>query len=185
MPTQKFEATPTLKNGTLEWKLCHTSPGPTKCGETKATYPYVDLGQNSGVHKFEFEITNDQTGLGIKFANDPLWIALGTQPTGPAVDAQIENVCVADGGTELKFDDKNTKPNLNDPAAVVLKYQLNFVDKDGKKVTAIDPDIKNGGTNFFGELNLLSLAISAGVIATLLSALIFFFVGRWHHRKFG
>lgn len=151
MPTQRFEARPTLeKTGNVSWELCHMNPSPPtsppKCGDSKATYPDVFLVRNTGKHKFEFNITQDQTGLEIKFANDPLWIEQGAQPTQAVVDSQIENI-KGKGTSELKFDDKNSKPDPGDPAPVVLKYQLNFVDKNNNKVTEIDPEITNGGTD--------------------------------------
>jgi hypothetical protein len=150
MPTQRFEARPTLENnGSVSWTLCHMNPSPPLCGDTKATYPDVTLGRNTGKHTFEFKITNDQTGLGIKFADEPLWIKKGTQPTGPGLDPQIETPN-GKGTQSLTFVDKNSKPDKNDPAPIVLKYQLNFVDKDNKKVAEIDPDITNGGTSFVG-----------------------------------
>src|SRR5918995_2112004 len=147
MPNQDFEATPTLgSGGKVVWKLCHITPDPDVCGSSKATYPDITLGRGTGKHTIEFVITNDNTGKGIKFANtDPLWIKKGSQPTGPSGDPQIEPP-TGNGTTKLTFVDKNDKPDKADPAPYVLKYQLNFVDKDNKTVTSIDPDIKNGGT---------------------------------------
>jgi hypothetical protein len=163
MPTQSFEATPTLKNGKVTWKLCHKNPDPDDCGVSKATYPDITLVRGSGKHTIEFTITNDQTGLGIKFANEPVWIKKGAQPTGPGVDSQIEPP-TGNGTTVLTFVDKNSKPDQQDPAPYVLKYQLNFVDKDNKKVTSIDPDIKNGGTTVTGGNQTAYLLAGAGLL---------------------
>src|SRR5688572_30756839 len=91
MPNQDFEARPSLdKSGKVSWTLCHMNPNPPTCGDSKATYPDITLAKGSGKHTITFKIANDQTGLGIKFAGDPLWIKKGSQPTGPGVDSQIE-----------------------------------------------------------------------------------------------
>ncbi len=166
MPTQNFEATPTLKGGKVSWKLCHTNPNPDVCGDSKATYPDIILGRGTGKHTIEFKITNDQTDLGIKFANDPVWIKKGAQPTGPGVDPQIETP-MGKGTPVLTFVDKNSKPDKAEPGDYVLKYQLNFVDKDNKKVTSIDPDIKNGGTTITGDNQAAMLLAGAGLVLLL------------------
>ena len=167
MPTQNFEATPTLNtSGKVSWKLCHTNPNPDVCGVSKSTYPDITLGRGSGKHTIEFAITGDQTGLGIKFASDPLWIKKGSQPTGPGVDSQIETL-MGNGTTALSFFDKNSKPDQANPAPYVLKYQLNFVDKDNKKVTSIDPDIKNGGTTITSYDQATMLLAGAGLLLLL------------------
>ena len=163
MPNQDFEAKPTLdKSGQVSWELCHTTPNPDVCGDSKATYPDITLPRGSGKHTITFKITDDQTGLGIKFANDPVWIKKGSQPTGPGIDPQIETPN-GQGTTVLTFVDKNSKPNKADPSAYVLKYQLNFVDKDNKKVTSIDPDIRNGGTTITSNQTTMLLA-GAGLV---------------------
>ena len=166
MPTQNFEATPTLKSGKVSWKLCHTNPDPDVCGNSKATYPDITLGRGTGKHTIEFTITNDQTGLGIKFSDDPLWIKKGGQPTGPVIDPQIEPP-TGKGTAVLSFVDKNSKPDKADPGEYVLKYQLNFVDKDNKKVTSIDPDIKNGGTTITNYDQATMLLAGAGLVLLL------------------
>ena len=167
MPTQNFEAKPTLdKSGNVSWTLCHMNPNPDKCGVSKATYPDITLGRGTGKHTIEFKITNDQTGLGIKFADDPLWIKKGGQPTGPGVDPQIEPP-TGKGTSVLTFVDKNSKPDQADPGPYVLKYQLNFVDKDNKKVTSIDPDIKNGGTTITGGNQTAYMLAGAGLVLLL------------------
>ena len=169
MPTQNFEATPTLdKSGNVSWTLCHTNPNPPVCGDSKATYPDIELVKDSGKNTIKFKITNDQTNLGLKFANDPLWIKKGSQPTGPVVDGQIESL-QGHGTPELTFVDKNSKPNKANPAEYVLKYRLNFVDKDNKKVTSIDPDIKNGGTTV--GFNQTTLLLAGAGLVLLLAAM--------------
>ena len=167
MPDQNFEARPTLdKSGKVSWTLCHMNPNPPTCGDSKATYPDITLPKGSGKHTITFKIANDQTGLGIKFAGDPLWIKKGSQPTGPGIDSQIETP-MGMGTSELTFVDKNSKPDKADPGAYVLKYQLNFVDKDNKKVTSIDPDIRNGGTTITGPNQTAMLLAGAGLVLLL------------------
>lgn len=140
-----YEAIATLNNGKVEWELCLREPAAqAACGKTKASYPDIWLDANQGEYDFEFNIT-DQTNLGIKFAGNPLWIKKGNQPTGPSSDPQI-GTPNGQGSPKLTFVDKNTKPDANEPNPYKLKYQLNFIDKDGNE-TSIDPEILNGGTN--------------------------------------
>jgi hypothetical protein len=145
------------------------NPNPDDCGTSKATYPDITLPKGSGKHTIIFKITDDQTGLGIKFAGDPLWIKKGSQPTGPGIDPQIETP-MGMGTSELTFVDKNSKPDKAEPGAYVLKYQLNFVDKDNKKVTSIDPDIRNGGTTISGD-NQTAYMLGGIALVLLLAAI--------------
>lgn len=170
MPDQNFEARPTLdKGGKVSWTLCYMNPNPDDCGSTKATYPDITLPKGSGKHTIIVKIANDQTGLGIKFADDPLWIKKGSQPTGPGIDSQIETP-KGKGTPELTFVDLNSKPDKADPDPYVLKYQLNFVDKDNKKVTSIDPDIRNGGTTIVGG-NQIAYMLGGIALVLLLAAI--------------
>jgi hypothetical protein len=171
MPNHDFEATPTLNtNGKVSWKLCYINPpDPPKCGTTKADYPNIELVQDSGKNTIKFVITGDQTNLGIKFANDPLWIKKGSQPTGPVVNGQIESL-KGHGTPELTFVDKNSKPDKADPSPYVLKYRLNFIDKDNNKVTSIDPDIKNGGTT--AGFNQTAVLLAGAGLLLLLAAIV-------------
>jgi hypothetical protein len=89
MPNANFEATATLNGGTVQWRLCHTNPNPDNCGNPKNPFPDVVLKANQGNYIFSFKI-NDQTGKGITFSSDPIWVTQGSQPTGPGVDPQIE-----------------------------------------------------------------------------------------------
>ena len=172
MPNHDFEARPTLdKNGNVNWTLCYMNPpDPPKpqCGTTKADYPNIELVKDSGHNTITFKITNDQTNLGIKFANDPLWIKKGSQPTGPVGDPQIESL-KGHGTPELSFVDKNSKPNKADPSPYVLKYRLNFVTAENKKVTSIDPDIRNGGTT--AGFNQTTLLLAGAGLVLLLAAI--------------
>lgn len=140
MALHKFEARPTIGNNKIVvWELCYTNPNPDKCG-FEGNYPNVALPQNSPNEQFQFTIAKDQTGLGIKFADkDPLWINLKGKPNGPGIDPEIQSVGGA-GKKVLTFVDRND-------TAITLKYQLNFTDSQDTEVTALDPEIKNGGTN--------------------------------------
>lgn len=104
----KFEATPTLNNGIVQWKLCYLNPpswSEPLCGTTKETYPdvYVQVGKKNP--QFEFTIVGDQTGRNIKFADNPIWIGQNGPPTGPVLHSQINDL-KKDART-LTFKDKN------------------------------------------------------------------------------
>jgi hypothetical protein len=145
MPTQTFVATPTLVGNNVKWKLCHTNPTPDVCGTSNGNYPDVTLGRGTGAHTFQVTISGDQTGKGIKFANDALVIKKG-EPSGPGTSKQIEPPN-GGGSKVLTFVDNNSMPNKDHPSPVVISYGLNFTDQNGVAVTSIDPDITNGGTN--------------------------------------
>lgn len=168
MPLQKFEATPKLVNGQVVWTLCYTVPTTPVCGNTKATYPDINLPQNQPSQPFQFKIVNDTTQLNIQFANtNPLWIQANSQPTGPVVNSQITNV--SGGGSKvLTFVDLNNLPNPTNPSPVVLKYQLNFTDGQGNPVTSIDPDITNGGKTLSSYLTSPVAVAVTTIIALLL-----------------
>lgn len=180
---KNFVVTPTLNNGVVEWEMCIDNGGQKEeCGKGDGNYPDVTLAKGGGSYHFKVSITNDQTGLGIKFADtDPLLIKKG-EPVDPT-KKQIDQIN-GHGTSVLKFRDKNDMPDKNNPAPVVITYGLNFTDKDGHTVTAIDPDITNGGTNiivpedggrFWGGnadysqmLLPLGLAFIAGIVLTLI-----------------
>lgn len=173
MADYEFEATPALVNNVVSWTLCYKGTNPPDCNSATKGYPNVDVPVNKADQTFSYKIVNDNTGLGIVFSPDPvpnppprydgpLWIKSGQKPTAPIISGQIYNVGGA-GTTELTFTDKNS-------SSAVLKYQLNFVDRGMNKVTAIDPDIKNGGHNFFYVSNPIPLVIAAAVALVLLAA---------------
>jgi len=166
----RFDATPTVQqNGQVSWKLCYRKDQVTfpKCGLTEATYPDVDvpIGE-TGV--FQFTILGD---TGIVFAPNPpnqgppsstnpgpVWVQKKGAPNGPGIDPQIEPPG-GGGSKKLTFVDLNTEVST-------LKYQLNFVDAQGKPVTALDPEIINGGK---GLMNNVALLIAGGVAIALLA----------------
>ena len=169
MASEKLQAIPTKDpSGTIQWKLCDAN-NPTDCGAL-GNNPVTSLKKSffAKTYKFEITITNDQTGMGLKFApnssptsNDgPLWVQAGQKPTTAMLDSHIPSVTGA-GTTKLEFLDKN-KGNPVD-----LIYVLNFVDGQGQKVTAIDPEIKNGGSTIGLELSALNL-VFALVVGTAL-----------------
>lgn len=167
-----FDVIPTVHpNGHVAWKLCHTKSAVNypDCGVGTAADPYpnvkVPMGE-TGI--FQFTISG---ATGIAFAPSPpnqgppssahpgpIWIHEKGQPNGPVIDPQIGPP--GDGGSnKLTFVDLNTE-------AVTLKYQLNFVDAQGKAVTALDPDIINGGK---GLMSNVAFMIAAGVAIALLA----------------
>lgn len=170
----KFEATPTLVNNVVSWKLCLKNPpnsAPEVCGDGSASAPFpnISLDQNKPNYTLQFKIVNDNTQKNIQFATDALSIKKG-EPVGPGLPKQIggEN----GNGTKLfTFTDANSLPNNAHPTAVTISYGLNFTDKDGNAVTSIDPDITNGGTNrasFADYLLPVAVAFAAGILFTLL-----------------
>jgi hypothetical protein len=159
-----------MNGNVVDWTLCYMGTNPPSCGTSAKGFPNVEVPTNHTYKWFKFTITKDDAG--IVFAADPppltnagpIWIQAGSQPNGPGINGQIEQVSGA-GTTELKFRDKN-----NNKQPLVLKYQLNFTDAQGSSVKPIDPDITNGGKNFFFLSSPLTLAIGAAVGAALLIA---------------
>lgn len=167
MASEKLQATPTKDaGGNISWKLCDAKV-PTDCG-TLGSNPVTALPHSffPKTYNFEITVTNDQTGLGIVFAPDPpsppgkddgpLWIQANTKPSEFATDSHISSQS-GGGTTSLKFQDKNKG------SAVDLQYRLNFVDSAGKKVTSIDPEIKNGGSTI-SFASSATVAIIGGVV---------------------
>ena len=194
MQAQILEATPTKQGNNIKWKLCHQQGSSKACGDQPGNYPPVDVGNSSDV-PFKITIIGDTTGLGIKYAPEPLWAqwattkpagGWNTKPSGADVDqlVRIEGA----GTTELKFRDTNTQQGD-------IKYQLNFVstNQPTTKVDPLDPDIKNGGGNVIppppppgfsnGGVDASSVYIAAAVIAALVAALVAFVVARLMLRR--
>lgn len=164
MPAQLITVTPsTGPGGKIDWELCHKAPKKADVCGKQNNYPDIILGKNSGQNAGDQVFTvkiNDKHNLGIKFSSDPLWIQADTKPKSPVIDSsQIHSV--TPGAKQLIFKDKN------DGGPVTLVYQLNFVDADNKPVTAIDPDIKNGGTTIVGSAQMTMLVAGAGLLLLL------------------
>src|SRR4051794_13987563 len=122
MSVEIVDLTPTLVGGAIKWQMCYTNKN--QC-QPAAPYPAIDLAYNAQNNLIVFQIVNDQTGLDVKFASDPIWIQPNTKPQAPVVNPhnQIKNV-MPGGGKSLAFIDENTGNSM------LLKYQLNFQDKD-------------------------------------------------------
>ena len=85
MSVEIVDLTPTLVAGSVRWQMCYTNK--SQC-EPAAPYPTIDLAYNSQNNLIVFQIVNDQTGLDIKFANDPIWIQPNNKPQAPVVNPQ-------------------------------------------------------------------------------------------------
>lgn len=170
MKLYKFEVTPTVQNGQVSWELCYRNPPVPPiplCGDGSPGRPYPDADVPKGAQDqpFQFKIMGNS---GITFAPDstptkfypgPIWVHEQGEPNEPGVHGQIKD---RDGARKpvLTFVDKNSE-------AITLKYQLNFVDAQGKAVTALDPEIINGGKNRLSDN--AAFMISAGVAVALLA----------------
>lgn len=172
MGDKSIELTPAKQaDGSIQWTMDYEG----KKGSSPGTYPAIDLPKDSGSHKLTYTIQNPE-GMSINF--DPsevqlssgktilnaLWIQENTKPTGPATSSQIKKVTLK-SPTELQFKDENSG------SPVTLVYQLNFVDaaNPGAGVTALDPELKNGGG---GTISLQDPIVIAAVIGAVLIAAI-------------
>jgi hypothetical protein len=94
----------------------------------------------SGSHTVNFHL-DDQTGRGLAFQEDALWIHENESgecpPHSGILTDQISISSIKPG--------KLTISNSNDGAPRTLQYQLNFVDANGASCS-VDPCIKNGGS---------------------------------------
>lgn len=169
MKLYKLEVTPTIENNRVSWELCYLNPPEPpmpRCGDGSAGKPFPDVVVPKGPQDqpFQFKIMGNS---GITFAPDatptkyypgPIWVHEKGEPNGPGVHGQIKD---RDGAKKpvLTFVDKNSEE-------ITLKYQLNFVDAQGNAVTALDPDIINGGK---GLLSNAAFLITAGVAIALLA----------------
>lgn len=123
-------------------------------------YPPVDCEKGKG-YKFQIEIV-DEDNLGIEFAPDPLWVVKdGPCPQSKSMDPE-QIVDIKPGTTLLRF------KNQNKGQPCTLRYQLNFVDQQGRKVEPLDPEIRNGGGNV-SLSGIAKLALGFGIAAGLLA----------------
>lgn len=150
-------------------------------------YPDIDLTQGGGNYKITYTIF-DVNGLGIKFdptvvdnsappkALNAIWIAegSGSQKRAGAYPDQISQVQLQKGASQLVVTDKNSD-------AVVLTYQLNFLDGANKPVTPIDPEIRNGGSGFYSYFDSGTVAMLLGAAVLALTALLW--VSHFRTRK--
>lgn len=160
MQAQFFDATPSKDaNGQISWSLCQSG---SACGSA-GHYPPVVIGKGDPAAEVTISI-NDPNHLGVVYAQNPMWVQPGANncPQQQMFNSsgQIPGVTrVSD--TQIKFTDLNTKP-------VDLTYSLQFVG-----APALDPDIKNGGTNLFDPTTLLIQgAVVAAVVSLVISAIV-------------
>lgn len=157
-------------DGTIQWTMDYDG----KIGNGPSTYPPISLAAKEA-HKLTYTIVNPP-GLSINFdpamvqsgsgksIHNALWVQADTKPSTAVLSDQIKKVTV--DPTVLTFKDNNSgKP-------VTLIYQINFVDaaNQNAKVTALDPELKNGGGNtmlFQSPLVVAAIAVSVAVIAIL------------------
>jgi hypothetical protein len=161
-------ATPSLgQDGQITWSLCHSG---AKCGGP-GNYPGIAVAKGSPAIPVTVTI-NDANHLGISFApgQDAMWVQPGYDncPQTYVFDSagQIPNVTrVSD--TQIKFTDLNSNTS-----PLHLTYRLNFVDTTNKPVTAIDPDIRNGGTNLTSSFDTTKLLLEAAIVSALVALVV-------------
>lgn len=102
----------------------------------------IRLGESTGAHEIQFRLV-DSTKLGLKFAADPIWSEDNVDCPKQAGANSSQFSSIAMKGKTLVIEDRN-----DNQTALKIGYQLNFVDKGGKRVP-FDPIIINdGGTRF-------------------------------------
>jgi len=165
-------ATPSMgQNNKISWTLCNDN---MECGTgTKQNpFPMVDVKQNTGAQKVYF-IIDDTANLGIKFADDALWVVQGKgqHPGQPGIDSGNQfssaDVKTNPGKTILTVSDKN-----DNSGTLWLSYRLNFVNGANQEVTPIDPDWKNGGgggtSGMSGAMTTAILLVGLATLAAVL-----------------
>lgn len=177
-------ATPSMVNGQIQWSysVC-TEGGACNTGST-GHYPAISLPKqppNSPATPVTVTI-NDTNHLGITFAagNDAMWLQPGagncphSSVWDPGSPPQITGFSRT-SDTQIRFTDVNN-------AAGSFTYTLNFVNANHQAVTAIDPDIQNGGSSLMGGINTTQLviesAVVAFVVALVVSLISSYFIGR-------
>jgi hypothetical protein len=113
--------------------------------DDQASDPYVkagnkiDMGSGAGSGAEIIFRLQGKAGQKLDFKTaDPIWISIGSCPTGPTPNFPA-GVKLVDSKT-----DSLTIENPNSDPPVELHYQLNFVDNLGNDVSW-DPIIRNGG----------------------------------------
>ena len=168
-----IEVTPKLINNVISWKLCYTNPDTktTTCGGPP-NYVTVEVAEGKHDQLFFINIKNPPN-LGITFPptlGEALWIQADDKPLNPVLEPKsqiLQPIRVND--SILFFSDKNNGSKK------VQKYQLNFVDSNNnnKSVTAIDPDIKNGGGRviLYGAAELLGAFVIGAALVLAIATL--------------
>lgn len=164
--------------GQIQWTMVYKDkPG------KKGGFPDIDLGNDAPV-MFTYTIVNP-ANLNIGFDHRPaegqdpkvknaLWVVEGSgtaKKPGIHTD-QIEQVGIQANTTQLRFKDKNSDH-------AILTYQLNFLNRDNpaEQVTALDPEIRNGGGGEFLGVGLEWVAATLGLITLAL------FAGLWFGKR--
>lgn len=171
MASHAITLTPAMVNNAVQWTMEYDG----KSGNSPSTYPVISLAAKEE-HTLTYTIANP-AGLSINFdpsmvtsggksIHNALWMKSGSKPHSAKLSNQITDVSLT-SPTVLVFKDENS----GNPQTLV--YQINFVDASNSsaKVTALDPDLKNGGGNNNLQSYALEIAVVAGVL--LVAALLF------------
>jgi hypothetical protein len=130
------------------------------------------LPKDSGAHVLTFNIVGNNTGKDITFANDPMWVQMGSKPgTKPASGSDMGQIGawkVLNDGHQLVIVDWNDVSGQ-------LYYRLNF-----NNYGPVDPIIDNGG-GIKPPSPKFTLADYVGYAAV---ALVAFLVGMFAYRMF-
>jgi len=176
----------------VQWVLCDVTA--SNCGGPGANpptpYPVIDLPKNKVGYDFTVTIKN-AAGISFAPANKPttypqtgdaaLWVMMGQgqHPShqGNNSNGQIVNPQLTDA-TTLTFTDLNHGQGVS-----WLSYRLNFVKNGSQAVNPIDPDIKNGGSAFWGAAPgtssaMMTAAVTAAIVALVVAAIVAYIVAR-------
>jgi hypothetical protein len=167
MQANVIDVTPKLIDNVISWELCYKNTN--TCG-VHPNFPVVELTPGKVDQMFVVRI-KDSSNLGITFPptlQEAFWIQADDKPLGPVIEpkSQILSPTLVDKSM-LVFIDKNNGSKKD------LKYQLNFVDSNNKAVTAIDPDIKNGGGRslVYGAAELLGAFVIGAALVLAITVL--------------
>ena len=153
-----------------------------------SNFPVIEAKKNGGAHDIYFTVFDPQNA--IKFAgydgpNPAQAIGIAVKPatgqkpkSGIVTGGEIKNVSYDQDGAQLLLDNTNKKD-------VTLVYTLNFVDSsnNNQPVTAIDPELKNGGGGTGADtLTTVSLVIAGVLLGALISVLIVRYAMGWRPR---
>lgn len=150
------------------WKVKHDG----QQGDKPQDYPKLLFAKDSGPHLITF--TLPQNSSATFNANDPIWIAPGTQsPTQKGIDPQFPDWAIFDNGKTLVVLNKNSGPEM----------QYSYRVKADNYAKPLDPIIENKG-GVGGVINPPSPGggysqseyLTAAAVALLVGVLIGFFV---------
>ena len=170
MPREQWlYVAPKDKNGTIEWSMSTSGDGVSGQDPGKK-FPWIKLPHNKGRYLFHVQI-EDEDDLGIKFAAcpDAIWIEKGTRCPTAWVKPPEQITDIRRENSQLTFVDRNNGDSQT------LTYRLNFVDRDGRPVAEIDPEIRNGGGTgniFSPNVAFISVGAATGAIVGFGAAII-------------